>query len=174
MARLKSISPEGIENAVAKAHRYRLLNEPLEAESICRDVLLAEPENQQAVATLLLALTDQFGQGVGVQIETAQEQLEHLQDQYEREYYAGIILERWGKSLMSKGVPAHVADDWLREAMRRFEKAEELSAADNDDAILRWNTCARIIDKRSGEQRCDRAPTTSDGAGDLDDEVPFR
>ncbi len=174
MLRLKPISIEAVESAIAKAQRYRLLNEPREAESICRDVLLVDPENQEAVAILLLALTDQFGRGSGVQIDTAQAQLAHLHDEYEREYYAGLILERWGKSLMSKGIPPHVADDWLREAMRRFEKAEDLSPAGNDDAILRWNTCARIIEQRSGDKSRGPGPTAVDLHGGADDEVPFR
>ena len=32
-------------NAVAKAKQYRVLNQPAEAESICRDILEVEPEN---------------------------------------------------------------------------------------------------------------------------------
>ena len=35
--------------ALEKALRYRLLNEPVEAESICRDVLEVDPDNQAAL-----------------------------------------------------------------------------------------------------------------------------
>ena len=59
----KPISIEAIPNALAKAERYRLLNEPREAESICRDVLEVDADNQEAIATLVLALTDQSGNG---------------------------------------------------------------------------------------------------------------
>ena len=58
--RLKPISPESVAGALAKAERYRLLNEPEEAESICRDILEIEPDNQQALVSLILALTDQI------------------------------------------------------------------------------------------------------------------
>ena len=57
---LKAISPEAVARALAKAERYRLLNEPGEAESICRDVLQVETDNQEALTMLLLALTEQF------------------------------------------------------------------------------------------------------------------
>jgi hypothetical protein len=37
------------------------------------------------------------------------------------------------------------AYEWLCEAMSWYEKAEPLQPRGNDDAILRWNACARII-----------------------------
>jgi hypothetical protein len=43
---LKPISKDGIPEAISKAELYRNLNEPGEAESICRDILAADPENQ--------------------------------------------------------------------------------------------------------------------------------
>ena len=48
--------------ALQKAERYRLINDPTSAESICLDVLTVDPENRQALMTLLLAITDQFGE----------------------------------------------------------------------------------------------------------------
>jgi hypothetical protein len=61
---LKLLHKEGIPAALDKAERYRLLNEPAEAESICLDVLSIEADNQRALITLLLSLTDQFEQGI--------------------------------------------------------------------------------------------------------------
>ena len=69
MAELRPISKEAVGAALEKAQRYRLLNEPREAESICSDVLLADPDNAQARITLLLAMTDQFGQTAGAPLE---------------------------------------------------------------------------------------------------------
>ena len=60
MFALKPISHESVTGALAKAERYRLLNEPGEAESICCDILEIEPRNQPALISLLLALTDQI------------------------------------------------------------------------------------------------------------------
>ena len=57
---LKPISEEGIPEAISKAELYRYLNEPGEAESICRDILVVDAENQMALRQLGLALTDQF------------------------------------------------------------------------------------------------------------------
>src|ERR1700675_4795637 len=89
MFELKPLSKEGIPAALEKAIRYRLLNEPSEAESICQDVLRIDPDNQQALVTLLLAITDRFGRGYAVGITEATEVLPRLRDPYERAYYAG-------------------------------------------------------------------------------------
>ena len=103
MFELKPLSREAIPAALEKANRYRLLNEPGEAESICHDVLRTEPENQQALVMLLLAITDQFGRGLGGSVAHAREVLPRLRDEYERAYYAGIIVERRGKALLHQG-----------------------------------------------------------------------
>jgi hypothetical protein len=147
MFELKLLSRDAIPAALEKALRYRLLNDPAEAESICHDVLRIEPDNQQASVILLLALTDRFGKGYAVGVTQAQEVLSHLKDAYERAYYAGIISERRAKAQLSQGHPGsgHDAYELLREAMAWFEKAEALRPAKNDDPLLHWNTCARLI-----------------------------
>ena len=147
MPELRPISAEAVDAALEKAQRYRLLNEPHEAESICHDVLLADPDNVQAKITLLLALTDQFGQRAGAGLEAAQEQIPSLPSEYERAYYAGVIFERWGKSHLGRDMPRHVAFDWIREAMNHYDAAAAIRPPENDDAILRWNTCVRLIEK---------------------------
>jgi hypothetical protein len=40
---------------------------------------------------------------------------------------------------------AYLAYEFLREAMDHYQNAEAIRPAGNDDAILRWNTCARMI-----------------------------
>jgi len=147
MFELKRLSEDAIPAALEKALRYRLLNEPAEAESICHDVLEIDPENQEALILLLLALTDRFGKGYAVGVIQAQEVLSRLRSDYERAYYAGIICERRAKAQLRQGNPGsgHNAYEFLRDAMRWFEKAEELRPPRNDDALLHWNTCARII-----------------------------
>lgn len=144
---LKPLSPEGIPRAIERAEHYRLLNEPAAAESICLDVLAADPENQQALVVLLLALTDRFGKGYAISDSRAQEVVLRLKDEYQRFYYSGIISERRARATLNKGVlgASHDAYEWLREAMDCYEQAEALRPPGNDDAILRWNTCARII-----------------------------
>ncbi len=144
---LKSLSPEAIPAALEKAHRYRLLNEPEQAESICEDVLRIDAENQTALTSLILALTDRFGSGQPVSPRHVRELLPRLKSEYERAYFAGIIAEREGVSWIRSGQPrsGEAAYVCFREAMKHFEKAEKLRPAANDDAILRWNSCARII-----------------------------
>ena len=173
MPELRPISEEAVDAALEKAQRYRLLNEPHEAESICHDVLLADPDNVQARISLLLAMTDQFGQRAGAPLEAAQEQIPSLAGEYERAYYAGVILERWGKSHLGRDMPRHVAFDWIREAMNHYDAAAAIRPPENDDAILRWNTCVRLLQR---EPRHVTPPSTQTGefyAG-LDDEVPPR
>src|SRR5271169_812164 len=103
MFELKPISRDAIPEALSKVERYRLLNEPWQAESICLDVLRVEPQNQRALAMLLLSLTDQFGKGVSRS--RAREVLADLENPYERAYYAGIVCERWAESLLRQGAP---------------------------------------------------------------------
>src|SRR5229473_1769129 len=147
MSELKPLSQEAIPAALEKARQYRLLNEPAEAESICLDILKTEPENQQALITLLLAVTDRFGKGYGVSDIQAKELLARVKGEYERAYYSGILAERRAKAKLAQGTPGSkfYAYDGFREAMSCFEKAETVRPPGNDDALLRWNTCARII-----------------------------
>ena len=144
---LKPISKAGIQEALEKAERYRLLNEPSLAESICLDVLVADPENQSALVMLLLALTDQFGQGHGHGPHKAREILPRLKSDYEKQYYSGIVWERLAHAQLRKASPnaAFTAYDAFRQAMDCYEKAIALRPPANDDSILRWNTCARIL-----------------------------
>jgi hypothetical protein len=145
----KPLSKEAVARALEKAERYRLLNEPLDAESICLDVLRVDAENQQALVTLLLALTDQFGEGPPDALSNARGIVPRLRDEYARAYYEGIICERRAKAQLRQGGPAsgYVAYDFLRQAMELFEKAEKLRPTGNDDALLRWNACARILER---------------------------
>jgi hypothetical protein len=147
MFELKRLSEDAIPAALEKALRYRLLNEPAEAESICQDVLSVDPKNQEALVLLLLALTDTFTEGHGAGARQAQEVLSRLEDAYERAYYAGIICERQAKARLLQSHPGagHDAYEFLSEAMEWFEKAETLRPPNNDDALLRWNTCARMM-----------------------------
>ena len=173
MAELRPISEEAVDAALEKAQRYRLLNEPREAESICHDVLLADPDNAQARITLLLAMTDQFGQPAAAGLEAAQEQIPSLPSEYERAYYAGVILERWGKSHLGRDMPKHVAFDWIREAMNHYDAAAAICPPGNDEAILRWNTCVRLLRREPRQSTPTRTQTDELHAG-FDDEVPPR
>lgn len=144
---LKPLSHDAIQPALARAERYRFLNEPAEAESICRDVLRVEAENQQALVVLLLALSDQFGEHASGAAQEAEAIIPRLRDEYERAYYRGLVSERRAKALLNRGGPGTAASiyEWLSEAMESYERAEAIRPAGNDDAILRWNTCARIL-----------------------------
>ena len=144
---LKPLHPDAIPAALEKALRYRLLNEPAEAESICLDVLTVDPANQKALVLLLLAMTDRFGKGYAVSATRVQEVLARLRDDYERCYYPGIARERRGKFQLAQGAPGagFAAFELLREAMDCFEQAEKIRPPGNDDALLRWNACARLI-----------------------------
>ncbi len=152
MFTLKPLSKPGIPAALQKAERYRLLNEPWEAESICRDVLAVEPDNQAALIALILSLSDQFDRELGPDPAELKELVARLRTAYEQVYYAGLIAERRGKARLARGGPGAGAMAWefLREAMELYERAERVRPAGNDDALLRWNTCARILMRHEG------------------------
>ena len=146
MFELKPLTTEAIPKALERADRYRLLNEAAEAESICLDILTADPENQRALVTLILALSDQFGQQrFSVGEHRVEDFVSRLRDEYERTYYRGVVCERRAKAAFSTHLRAADAYEWFREAMVWYEKAESIRPAGNDDAVLRWNTCARIF-----------------------------
>src|SRR4029079_1088985 len=143
---LKTLSLEAVGRALARAERYRLLNEPGEAQSICLDALEVQPDHQAALTTLLLALTEEFDNDTSCVAE-AWTTVARLRDDYERTYYSGIVVERRAKARLRHGMPGcgPQAYEWLREAMSWYEKAEAIRPAGNDDALLRWNACARLI-----------------------------
>jgi hypothetical protein len=145
---LKPLDQDALPAALARAERYRLLNEPSEAESICLDVLAVDPANQAARIMLLLALTDQFDDAAGAH-QSARHTLAGLTSDYDRAYYAGIIAERRAKAQFARAGAASGAGvyDWLIEAMQHFERAETLRQHGNDDARLRWNACVRFIQR---------------------------
>jgi hypothetical protein len=144
---LKQISPESVPRALELAEHYRLLNEPEQAESICKDVLAIDADNQLALRILLLALSDQFGRRQSTGVHHAQEVAILLADEYERSYYSGILMERWARCKMQENQSVNLVYDWLHRAMDAFESAERVRPAGNDAALLRWNTCARLLAK---------------------------
>jgi len=153
----KPISKDAIPAALTKAERYRLLNEPGEAESICLDVLQIDPSNQEALVMLVLALTDQFRDETAASRNAparAGDLLARIVDEYDRVYYAGIIRERRAKAVLHRDRFADTATaaEWLREAMQYFERAEAIRPAHNDDAVLRWNACARLLQQLPAPQ----------------------
>ena len=150
MHELKPLSKEAIPAALAKAERYRLLNESEMAESICEDILSADPENEPALVTLVLAVTDQFrAHGLGEHTARARALVPRLSSEYERIYYSGIICERRARANLARGGPGgeQIAYPWLADAMALFEQAMAIRPPGNDDAVLRWNACARTLDR---------------------------
>jgi hypothetical protein len=152
---LKPITEAGVPAALQKAERYRLLNDSSAAESICLDILEVDPENQSALVTLLLSISDQFGEELSDGVHRAREVLPRLTDEYDRAYYAGIICERRAKALLHRSAlgAADVAVGWFHEAMSWYERAESLRPPGNDEAILRWNTCVRLLGRHEPSGR---------------------
>jgi hypothetical protein len=149
MAPLKRISPAAIPAALEKARCYRFLNEPGEAESICRDVLEIDPDNQEALTTLLLALTDQFRRELEPQFTEARSVIPRLKNAYCQRYYEGIVCERRAQAHLHRGGlgSGTLAYEWLQQAMGQYDKALALRLAGNNDAALRWNACARLLER---------------------------
>jgi len=144
---LKALSQDAIPRALEKAERYRLLHEPAQAASICYDILRIEPENRQALVTLLLSLTDEFDTGSVEVLRRARDLVPGLRDRYDRAYYEGIVCEREARALLRQPTPGagRAARQWLLEALHLYERAEAIRPPGNDDAILRWNACVRLL-----------------------------
>ncbi len=106
-----------------------------------------EPDDQETLITLLLTLCDQFGVEGGAKTAAAMELVPRMGGEYERLYYSGIVSERTAFAQLARATHAsgHIAYDWFMRAMSHYEKAAELRPPGNDDPILRWNTCARVI-----------------------------
>ncbi len=147
MFELKPLSPEAVPAALEKANRYRLLNEPGAAESIYLDILAIEPDNQEALINIVLAMSDRFGKDYAIGDARITEYLTRISGDYERTYYSGIMYERRGKATLAKGGVG--AYELFRQAMDCFETAESMRPAGNDNSILRWNGCARIISRNN-------------------------
>jgi hypothetical protein len=143
---LKKISHSGIAEAISKAQLYRYLNEPEETESICKDILTIDPENQMALRTLGLAITDQFSGQPSDRYAEAEHVFGRLSDGYESHYYMGILHERRAKAQMRAGCPPGLLVQQFKEAMLHFEQAEKIRPPENDDAVLRWNRCVRLLE----------------------------
>lgn len=141
----KTISKSGIPEALSKVQHYRYLNQAEEAESICRDILAVDPENQAALRLLGLAITDQFTGAMSDHDKEAETCFEKLASDYERNYYLGILYERRAKAQMRAGHLAHSLVVSFQNAMRCFEEAERIRPKGNDDALLRWNRCQRLL-----------------------------
>ena len=157
---LKPLSPEAVPAAIEKARHYRLLNEPSSAESICRDILRIESDSQETLVILILAMADQFGKGYQLSFDQILEVIGRLEDEYDRVYYTGISHERHGLAQLRSDSPGSrfMAFEWFTDAMDWYEKAEELAPDGNDDAILRWNTCARLIERNRLKRQLDTGP----------------
>ena len=143
--KLRTISKNAIPEAISKVVLYRNLNEPEESESICHDILAVEPENQTALRLLGLSITDQFTGHASDRYAEVEGIFEKLTDLFERLYCAGLLYERRAKAQLRTGRPPQSLVPWFEKAMKCFEDAEKIAPAGNDDAILRWNRCARIL-----------------------------
>ncbi len=162
MVELKTIKKENVASALELAKKYRLLGEPDEAESICRDILEVEDDNQDTLITLLLALTDKFpSSGLNPVFDQAKEIIERLAEPYCKAYYLGIVYERRAKYHLKQGGPGcgPASYQWFARALDAYNEALESCDPDNQDAVLRWNSCVRIINNNPHVKADDETPS---------------
>ena len=147
MFKLKPLSESALPQALEKADHYRLLNDPWQAESICHDILSIDPDNQQALVTLILSVTDQFNSPYRKSIPQTLKIVEKLDNEYQRNYYKGLVYERQATAALKRKSPrvTYIAYEYAREAMHWYEEAEKHRPENNEESILRWNACARMI-----------------------------
>ena len=157
MAEIKALSQEAIPEALQMAKRYRLLNEPDESESICLDILAADPDHQEALIILLLSYTDKFRDNrLMPAFDQAKETVKKLGDADCKSYYLGVIFERRAKYHLKRGGPGSgaVTHSWLVKAMDEYEDALTNCDPGNQKAVLRLNSCVRLL-KNNPEIKAD-------------------
>lgn len=153
---LHDIHPDAIKQALKKAKQYRSLLEPEMAESICLDILKIDENNQEALIIYILALTDQLHHTERLtQIKDINQAIEKLESEYKRYYYTGLLNERRALALMSQPMSHSFAYDYFIEALQCYHHAEKMCPEGNDEAILRWNSCIRTIQKEKLQPRQD-------------------
>jgi tetratricopeptide (TPR) repeat protein len=153
---LKRLTRANLEAALVQAAHYRDLNQPEEAESICRDVLDVDPQNQPAWKLVGLAITDQLQAGPVGLLEEAIASFEQLTDEYERVYLVGVAWERAAKAHLEKN-EAHSAVTAFEHALCHFERAEVMRP-DSADPVLRWNRCVRLLSSHASLRAAIHAP----------------
>jgi len=141
---LKRLAEKNLAAAVTLAKHYRDLNQPEEAESICRDVLAVAPDDADAWRTLGLALTDRFPSAWMTLFDEACAAFQKLGSEYERVYYTGIAWERYAKAQLEAGRD-HNAIHAFEEALARFEQAESIAPKDEPAPVLHYNRCVRAL-----------------------------
>jgi len=158
MPDLKPISKDAIPGALEKARHYRLLNQPWQAESICRDIRRADPDNQKVIYVLVLAMTDQFEGRFRKNLKEALEMASKLNDSYEAEYCRGLIYERQATAAYKRETPraGFIAYEYLQRAMEHYGNAEQNRPKANDESILRWNACVRFLNRHDLKPAPDR------------------
>lgn len=154
---LKRLAEKNLGAAVALAKHYRDLNQPEEAESICRDVLDVAPDDQDALQTLGLALTDQLPTRWMALFEEACSIFTRLKGDYERVYYTGIAWERYAKAQLAAGRD-HNAIHAYETALGHFEKAEELAPKGEPAPVLHYNHCVRALTEHPDLVRASGTP----------------
>jgi tetratricopeptide (TPR) repeat protein len=140
---LKRLHRESLDVALTKATHYRDLNQPEEAESICRDVLDVDTDRQDAWKILGLALTDRLPSGQAGLLEEAIAAFEKLRDEYERTYHVGVAWERAAKAHLQRN-EAHSAVAGFEHALQAYAAAEKMRP-NLPDPLLRWNRCVRLL-----------------------------
>jgi tetratricopeptide (TPR) repeat protein len=157
---LKRLPNSSLDAAIAKAEHYRDLNQPEEAESICRDVLDVDSTYQKAWKLLGLALTDRLASGQVGLLEQAVDAFERLTDPYERVYHLGVAWERAAKAHTERG-EAHSAVAAFEHALGLFQEAEPMRP-DLPDSVLRWNRCVRLLSTHPSLRAALKAPREDD------------
>ena len=125
-----------------------MLNEPGEAESICLDILETDPENQPALITLLLALTDRFSKGYGVSDTQANHCSRGSRANTSAPTTRGFWPSAGPRRNSRRDTPGPViTPTMIVRSDAAVREGRNVRPPGNDDALLRWNTCARMMAK---------------------------
>ena len=154
--KLHDIHIDAIGQALEKARQYRSLMEPEIAESICLDVLHVQPDNQDVLVIYILALLDQIPHPeTQIEVKSIERIIDKLNSEYQRYYYSGLLHERMARYMITQTMSHSFAYDYFYQALRCYYQAQKIIPAQNEEAILRWNSCIRTIEKEKLKPRQD-------------------
>ncbi len=142
------IHKTAIPNVLKKAKQYRLLLEPDLAISICIDIFAIDANNQEALIIYILALTDKLSNGCKVTDKKILDTIAKLSTKFYKDYYTGIFLEKKARAMLKNTMSKSFAYAAFMQAIKAYKQAEKLADKDCSDAILRYNSCLRTIEKQ--------------------------
>ena len=143
---LKTIEKADLDAALAAAQNSWSELRADNAESICLDILEADPGNQSALELLLRSRIELLKKGLPRGVAQAEELIPRLESDFDKAFFSGMLREGQARYLLEKRgrQSSNVAYSWFRQAMEDYEEALSKNPG-RIEPKLHWNACVRTI-----------------------------